>query len=433
VQVDLALPASVPVAELLPAVLDMLTVLGDTAGPADSPSAGGYRLSRPGAPPLSPSKTLTEQAIRDGELLILTPASTPPPSPHFDVVDELVTAGAPAPQSRTARMTRLTAVAVTCWMAGLIAVALLHTAFGTGGPRHVGIAAVIGAAALFGAGLMRRTYHDATAGLALGLLAIGVAAVAGFLAVPGGPGAPNVLLAAMATTVASTTAAYVTDSGAALFTSLVCVSSLGAVAGLAGTVSSHPLYAVGAVLAAVSIGLLAIAARLALAMARLAPQLSPGDEEPPPGVLHARAIRAHQRMTGLVVGFGAAGALGAVVTAAGVLLADGPRVGGAVFVTSVAAALMLRARVHTDRVRARALIAAGTLAFSSLFMVTPWSYLWAIVPVAVTLSVFASTGPCSPPLRRAVEVLEYATLAAVVPLACWVCGLYDAVRGLSLA
>jgi hypothetical protein len=34
---------------------------------------------------------------------------------------------------------------------------------------------------------------------------------------------------------------------------------------------------------------------------------------------------------------------------------------------------------------------------------------------------------------RAVEVLEYAALVAVVPLACWVGGVYAVVRGVALS
>jgi hypothetical protein len=36
-------------------------------------------------------------------------------------------------------------------------------------------------------------------------------------------------------------------------------------------------------------------------------------------------------------------------------------------------------------------------------------------------------------VRRSVEVVEYLSLAAVLPLACWVVGLYGLVRGLSLS
>jgi hypothetical protein len=38
----------------------------------------------------------------------------------------------------------------------------------------------------------------------------------------------------------------------------------------------------------------------------------------------------------------------------------------------------------------------------------------------------------NPVVRRAVEVTEYLALATVVPLACWVGGLYGLIRGVSL-
>jgi hypothetical protein len=44
--------------------------------------------------------------------------------------------------------------------------------------------------------------------------------------------------------------------------------------------------------------------------------------------------------------------------------------------------------------------------------------------------VFGAT--VNPLARRTVEVLEYLALAAVVPLACWVGGLYGLIRGVSL-
>lgn len=39
----------------------------------------------------------------------------------------------------------------------------------------------------------------------------------------------------------------------------------------------------------------------------------------------------------------------------------------------------------------------------------------------------------SPLKRRCVELAEYAALAAVIPLACLVCGVFGAVRGLHLS
>jgi hypothetical protein len=38
----------------------------------------------------------------------------------------------------------------------------------------------------------------------------------------------------------------------------------------------------------------------------------------------------------------------------------------------------------------------------------------------------------SPVVRRGIEVLESLALAATVPLTCWICGIYSAVRGLDI-
>ncbi|HET9874156.1 MAG TPA: type VII secretion integral membrane protein EccD, partial [Mycobacterium sp.] len=58
-------------------------------------------------------------------------------------------------------------------------------------------------------------------------------------------------------------------------------------------------------------------------------------------------------------------------------------------------------------------VAAGMLAGSALYLG------------------FAAPAP-SPVTRRGIELLEYLTVAALVPLAGWLCGLYGAARGLYL-
>ena len=51
---------------------------------------------------------------------------------------------------------------------------------------------------------------------------------------------------------------------------------------------------------------------------------------------------------------------------------------------------------------------------------------------ALYLGCVVTARPLSPLGRRGVEVLECLTLAALMPLTCWICGLYTAVRGLDL-
>ena len=55
-----------------------------------------------------------------------------------------------------------------------------------------------------------------------------------------------------------------------------------------------------------------------------------------------------------------------------------------------------------------------------------------LAAVALCLGFINHTVAVSPVGRRSVELLEYLALAVVVPLACWICGLYGAARGLNL-
>jgi hypothetical protein len=55
-----------------------------------------------------------------------------------------------------------------------------------------------------------------------------------------------------------------------------------------------------------------------------------------------------------------------------------------------------------------------------------------LAAVALCLGFINHTVAVSPVGRRSVELLEYLGLAVVVPLTCWICGLYGAARGLNL-
>ncbi|OOL27126.1 hypothetical protein GQ85_40740, partial [Rhodococcus rhodochrous] len=53
----------------------------------------------------------------------------------------------------------------------------------------------------------------------------------------------------------------------------------------------------------------------------------------------------------------------------------------------------------------------------------------AVATAALVFGVVAPRRAFTPVQRRAAEVVEYAVIATIVPLACWVTGLYAAVRG----
>jgi hypothetical protein len=55
-----------------------------------------------------------------------------------------------------------------------------------------------------------------------------------------------------------------------------------------------------------------------------------------------------------------------------------------------------------------------------------------LAAAAIYLGFVAPAISLSPLIHRGVEVLECLALVAMVPMTSWVCGLYNAVRGLNL-
>jgi hypothetical protein len=101
--------------------------------------------------------------------------------------------------------------------------------------------------------------------------------------------------------------------------------------------------------------------------------------------------------------------------------------------------MVLRARTHIDMCRRTALIVGGATALAagaSLVVVsTPGQANWiCLIATAIGLAILGGEfgATVNPLVRRTVDVSEYFALAAVVPLACWVGGLYGLIRGVSL-
>jgi type VII secretion integral membrane protein EccD len=430
----LSLPAGVPVAALIPAIVDILDGHGVEA--SDGLEARRYQLSCPGAAPLITSATLAQNGIRDGEVLVLTQSSAPPAPPHYDDVAEAVSAtldaaGRTGPSVRRRDATRVTSAVAAASLAGIGALALIRNAFSTNATgATVGVAASTGLLALLAATVAHRGYRDATAGLALNVIAAGFAGVAGFLAVPGGPGPANVVLAATATAAASVLASRVSGCGAVPLAAVACVATIIALGALAGVITAAPLRAIGSVSALASLGLLGVAPRVSITLAGLSPQRSPAPD------VGARAIRADNWLAGLLAALVSMAAVGAIVT----VLAGAPRLCCIAFGGLTGALLMLRAR-SDDGLRTLVFLGCGIAIVAATFGVVALSMLrsgsWVaamtatLAAAAIYLGSVAPTISISPLLRRGVEVLECLALVALVPVTSWVCGLYTAVRGLS--
>jgi type VII secretion integral membrane protein EccD len=442
--VDVALPAGIPVAVLLPSVVDILGV--------DHPDreAARYRLSAPGASGLDPSMTLAQQNIGDGAILVLSRRSAPLAAPrYFDVAEAVSTtldaATAPGGGASRARAVRLIGAVAAILFAGVGALAILRNAFRTYAESDVAatVTALVSAGALtLGlAAIAHRGYRDPTAGLALSLIATAFAAVAGFVAVPGAPGTPNVLLAAAVAGVTAVVAMRVSGCGVVTLTAVAGCATVVAVAGLVGVISAAPLRVVALAAALISVGLLPVAARASIALAGLSPRLEAPDAaevEPDDARTRSQAVLAERWLTSLLAGLSVSATLGAIVA----LVAGAPRLSCTAFGTLTGALLLLRSRCADIR---RMLvfsfggiaIAATTFGVAAARTAVSGPWIVTVTALAVTVATYLGFGgparPASPVLRRGAGLLEWLALAATVPLACWICGLYEAARGLNLA
>jgi type VII secretion integral membrane protein EccD len=440
VHLDLALPATAPIGSLIPPIVDILAAHG---GYRAGPVAARYRLSLPGGVALNPSKTLAQLGIRDGVDLLLTSSSAELMAPRFDDPAEAVSASVAAMGRRwTRQAARLVGALVAMWLAAMSAVVMIRTVFDANTTHRagdVGVVATIGLLTLPAALIAYRAFREQLAGLTLGLLATGFAALAGLLAVPGGPSAPNALFAAAA---ALTSAAVMRVIGchAAVFTALACLAASVGAAALVGAVAAIPLPAIGAASAAISLALVEASAPASIVLARL----SATTAEPlvSPDKLSSNVIRAQMWLTSLVGAFSASAALGAIGAAVGPYLTGAPRVPGIAFATVTGAVLLLRARAHRDLARSVPLVICGTVALSAALVTGAAAYprhtahiaaaSMALAVIALCLGFANHSTTVSPVRRRGVELLEYLALAAIVPLACWVCELYGAARGVNL-
>jgi ESX secretion system protein EccD len=437
--IDLALPAGVPVAILIPSIVDILKA----RDPGNDLEAKRYFLSPLGGPALDPSTTLTQNAIGDGAVLLLSHPTAPPPAPRYDdvavaVSDTLDAAARPWNESTRRQAARIAGAATASCVVAVGSLALVRNALGTDAARDAGFTAGVLASAGFVALVVmviaRRTYQDAVAGLALGVIGTEFASAAGFVAVPGKPGIAHVLLAAAAGTVTSVSAMRVSGEGGVTLTALSWVGMVAAVAAVVGVIGAAPLYVVCSVSALISLGLLWVAARVSVMLTGLSPTPETGEIG---SWVAVKAIRADKCLTNLFAGLSSSATVGAVVT----VITGASRLSCIAFGVVTASLLLLRSRFH-DKQRMLVFVVSGIVIAGMTFGVAalrapehgPWIAVATVIlaAVAMYLGFIAPATSLSPVARRGVELLECLALVAMVPLTCSICGLYGAVRGLTL-
>lgn len=416
------MPRDADVGLLVPPIVDLVR------RDADPAAVGRWRLARIGGSPLDESMTLNENNVRDGDLLVLTARETPALrwaalDPYHTVADAIDGKTAPAP--------RILAVAALLCATGIGAAGLWWSGLTARGYGHLISGALVAAAAAVGALALRRA-NDALPCVALSLVAVVYAAVLGFLAVPAGPSAANTLLAASAAFATAIVLLRLTRCGTPCLTTVATCAALTATTAAVCVAWTVPVGAAGALLVVLSLAVLGLAARLSIMVAGLTPDV--------PEACEAQVTLAHHTMTGLVAGSSAAAALGGVLVACGNLGSGGSHLSASLFTAVVGLVLALRARTHSELPRRIALGAGAMVNMAAVVAVVviyePGHAHW--VTLLSTAAGSAGLGwlhgyPLSPVVRRSIEVAEYLSLAAVLPLACWVVGLYGLVRGLSLS
>jgi type VII secretion integral membrane protein EccD len=409
VTVDVGLPSGARVGELVPAIVDMVDGRAAPEG-----EAVRWRLDRAAGGTLDDGLSLTDNGVEDGELLTLIRGHAPALGP---LRTEPGHAAVIARQSDGDLVGSLRGVFCVS-VCGLASVALAACA----GSVHATTSMVVAALGACAVAVMAVATGCRTAP---SLAFVCLAAATGYLAVPSGPAAPNVLLAAAAALAVSLSMMRLSGRVSAALTATSALSLLSVLA----TVAVKPVVAVGAALACASLVLLALAPRVSVLAAGLG-----ADKWDPPerggGDVPGRVDMGHAILSGLVVGGAAGTASGAVVVVAGD--ATGGRAALA-FTGVLTSVLLLRARTYVDPVRRTALCAAGFVSGAACLAVVFGShreYLGVAAGVLVATALVTLGSPAiGASWSRLADRSEYVVLAAVVPVAGWVGGVYDVVAG----
>ncbi|MET7596867.1 MULTISPECIES: type VII secretion integral membrane protein EccD [unclassified Streptomyces] len=448
VSVDLAVPADVPVADLLPT---LLRYVGEEAEEAGLDHAG-WVLQQLGDAPLDEETTLTRAGLSDGAVLYLRPHTEALPEARLDdLVDGIAdTAGRKLHTWHPGAARGLLVGTAVATVAAALALVLWPGATGSG-RLQVAFAAVTGLLLLAGAGSASRAVGDRLSATALALLVAPCLALAGWL-LPGGdltgPDAAQVagarLLAAGAAGAGGAVLALAaTAVGApALFaTAVVSVATAvaGALIGYSGlsVPASAALVATVVALAAGAVAPFAfkLAGMRLPSLPSSAAQLQEGIEPYAGDEVAERTELAGRWVTALFA------ATGVIAAAALAVLTERPNLPEVLTALGLSLLLLLHSRglVHIGQ--------RLTLAVPGVWGLLLLARAWAadhdgderavvfavLLAAAAALVIAAWTVPgrrMLPYWGRAAELAHTGLAVALLPLALWAAGLFGWLRGL---
>jgi type VII secretion integral membrane protein EccD len=444
-QMDLVLPADIPLADLLPT---LLRHAGDDLAD-DGVDHQGWVLRRLGGAPLDTGRTAVQLDIRDGEVLYLAPRAEAVPEVVFD---DVVDAVASATQQRAGRWgpadTRRFAVglATAALLAGLAAVLLAVP------PQLPGalIAGGLGLVLLTVAALVSRLGGDSRTGAVFALVGTAYGGAAGLLLLGGdralsGVAAPDLLMAATFLVVYGALATLAVGDYPQVFLGTGAAGiALGAAAGISLVFGASPAVA-AAVVGTAAFATIPAHPMLSYRIAGIpipAIPTGPEDLKSDSSTVDGRRVlaladRAAEYLSGLAY------TVGVVVFVSVVLLVVDGGWQGLLLAVLLSVLLMLRARPVPGRSHRLPVLIAGSAGLgvvaAAVFADADLGVRLGLVltgtigvaAISAAYGLLVSARRTSPVWGRMLDIVEILMIVALVPIAAWVARLYGWVATIS--
>ncbi|CAM5531719.1 type VII secretion integral membrane protein EccD [Streptomyces finlayi] len=458
-RIDLALPADLPLADLLPELLRLSGLRPTPFAPV------GHRLLRRDGTALDPSRTLAAQRVLDGEILALRPFAESLAPPVFDdVCDEVASAVARDRTLWSDQLTRTAGLFAASSLLTLLAFALWRADPGRSLPTVLATVTAVLLLAL--AAVRTRVYEDQAAALALGLPALAHAALAA-TALGGDSGRLQTLLACAAVLLASVllTLATRTPAGPAQgegagpadtpFLATATAAATGLLLTFTGTLAGLTPARTAALGVPLLVGALACLPGLAARFAHLPVGFAPprtattpetddtGPTDPTtPTDLARRTHRAHQLLTALI------GGCALTATACAAVLGFSGGLSAQLLALALGVAFLLRAHLFRHTAQAACTLGAGLAALLllglGLALNPPHTSAAALDLRTIVVSAVTATAAAiltavalvvpkkgvTPFWGRFLELAEGCVLLTLVPLCLAVFDAYRTLRGL---
>lgn len=429
-RVDLALPTSVPVIDLLPGVVAFAEE--DVAAPHS------WALARLDGTAIDIALSLSRAGVREGELLVLRPARDLAGPPLYDDVVEVLGEGV-EPTAWGGRDTRLAGSALGALAVG----AALWAGAAVGGVLAGVLIGVLALLLLGGGAALAHSVDDLQAATVLAVLSAAAGVTSGAVLLGPPVGAAHLLLAAGVMVLVAAVAPPLLGGGDSVFVTLAVAGVLAGVAALIVLLVPTSAARGAAVVAPLALALTTAMPAVALRLSRIPrpplPRTAAELVEVPGQVdldqVQHRVARARSLLSGLLIGCYAVTGAGIVV-----LTRDLTTPWPCVLAAILTVLLLLRARLFRRRGQVAAPLAtagvgivAGGAAATVAWAQDTAVLLGGVAPAALVVAAIAaafglggSRGQLNPRLARTIDLAETLLLLAVVPIVLAVWDVYNA-------